>query len=315
MVRELHLTEELDDEYCDGLAGTMLDVDSFDHLVSGESVKVYKPNGQLLMYYMHDQVPNHICLEAYSALKSASKTSRNRGISAGVVKADEVDSLPGQVELVEGTRVYRRKGDGTLSQTNEAKPVNSGIIGYFDRSVRMPYCRQTQWNIDNKEKFVKALPFLQACSESFKEGVPERYEAQEKIVSDTSGDFIIPDTVFTTITVNSNWQTAVHKDAGDYKRGLGVMSVLRAGAYEGAYLCFPKYRTAVDMATGGVCLADVHEWHGNTPILNPTLTKYNRLSCVMYYRAKMHYCGTADQELQRVKSRKKGDKVDGYIDE
>lgn len=314
MVREIHLTEELDDEYCDQLAGTMLDVDSFDRLVSGESVKVYKPNGKLLLYYMHDQVADTICADAYKSLKTAAKTTRNRGISAGVVNPDEVDKLPGNVEVVEGTRVYRRKADGTLSQTNEAKPVNSGIIGYYDRSVRMPYCRQTQWNIDNKDKFIKALPFLQACSDAFREGAEERYEAQAKIVEETSHDFVIPNTVFTTITVNSNWQTAVHKDAGDYKRGLGVMSVLRAGQYEGAYLCFPKYRTAVDMSTGGVCLADVHEWHGNTPILNPTLTKYNRLSCVMYYRAKMHYCGTADQELERVKQRKRGDKVDGYID-
>lgn len=313
MVKKIHLTYEMPDEECDQLAGSTLTEESFDHLVGGESVRVYKPNGDLLMFYQHDAIPTDICSSAYDALKSAPKTSRNRGISAGMVQPEEIDSLPGNVEVVDGTRVIRRKGDGTLSQTNEAKPVNSGIIGYFDRSVRMPYCRQTAWNIDNKDKFIEAMPYIKACSDSFRSGVPERWEAQRAVVNETSGDFVIPDTVFTTITVNNNWQTAVHKDAGDYKKGLGVMAVLRAGEYEGAYLVFPKYRTAVDMSTGGVCLADVHEWHGNTPFVNIG-RKYNRLICVMYYRSKMHYCGTADQELKRVKGRLKGDSIDGYIE-
>ena len=315
MVKEIHLTYEMADEDCNKLAGETLTEDSFDFLVSGESVKVYKPNGDLLMFYQHNSIPSEVCSNAYDSLKSAPGTSRNRGISAGVVRAEEIESLPGNVEAenVNGTRVFRRKKDGTLSQTNEAKPVNSGIIGYFDRSVRMPYCRQTAWNINNRELFEKAMPFIQSCSDSFKLGVPERWEAQKKVVEETSSDFVIPDTVFTTITVNNNWQTAVHKDAGDYKKGLGVMAVLRAGKYKGAYLVFPKYRTAVDMSTGGVCLADVHEWHGNTPFVNVG-QKNNRLICVMYYRAKMHYCGTASQELERVKARLKGDPVDGYIE-
>jgi hypothetical protein len=41
------------------------------------------------------------------------------------------------------------------------------------------------------------------------------------------------------------------------------MAVLEGGRYFGCELTFPKYRTAVDMCTGGLCLADVHEWHGN----------------------------------------------------
>lgn len=313
-VKEIRLTEELDDEYCDGLAGTFLDEDSFDHLVSGESCRIYKPNGDLLMHYVHDAVPNDVCASAFTSLQTAYKHSRNRGISAGIVKPEDVADIPGNVEVVKGTRVYRRKGDGTLSKTNEAKPVNSGIIGYFDRSVRMPYCRQTSWNIDNRDKWEAALPYLQACSETFRENATERWEAQKAICDDTSADFKIPGTVFTTITVNSNWQTAVHKDAGDYKPGLGVMAVLRAGEYRGAYLVFPKFRVAVDMSTGGVCLSDVHEWHGNTPFLSEPLERYQRLICVMYYRAKMHFCGTAEQELERVKNRKRGDAVDGYIE-
>jgi hypothetical protein len=314
MVREIRLTDELDDKYCNALAGTLLNEDSFDVLVSGESCRVYKPNGDLLMHYAADAIPNAVCESAFSSLTSAYQTSRNRGISAGAVQPDEVSDLPGNVEIVDGTRVVRRKADGTLSRTNEAKPVNSGIIGYFDRSVRMPYCRQTSWSMSNKEKWNTALPYLQACSEVFREEAPERWEAQRQVTGDTSGDFIIPGTVFTTITVNSNWQTAVHKDAGDYKPGLGVMSVMRAGGYTGAYLVFPKYRVAVDMSTGGVCLADVHEWHGNTPFGNASFKRYQRLSCVMYYRAKMHQCGTAQQELERAKHRKLGDAVDGYIE-
>ena len=122
----------------------------------------------------------------------------------------------------------------------------------------------------------------------------------------TSADFRINGTAFTTVTVNKNWRTRAHYDAGDYKQGFGVMTCMRAGRYRGGQLIFPGFRVAVDMRTGGVCLADVHELHGNAPI-EGVEGKYERVSCILYYRAKMIECGTAAEELDRAKNRKPGD--------
>jgi hypothetical protein len=58
------------------------------------------------------------------------------------------------------------------------------------------------------------------------------------------------------------------------------------------------------MGSGDVLLADVHQWHGNTPlILHPGA---ERISIVLYYREKMQYCGTESQELETAKRRTEG---------
>ena len=143
------------------------------------------------------------------------------------------------------------------------------------------------------------MPLIRRVDEVFKESLPERYQAQADIIAQTSEDFYISQTVFTTITVNMNFQTAVHKDKGDYEKGFGVLTALRAGHYTGCYFVLPKYRIACDMQTGDVMLADVHEWHGNTPIYPQG--RFERLSLVFYYREKMQYCDDAEAELLKAK--------------
>jgi hypothetical protein len=182
----------------------------------------------------------------------------------------------------------------------ESTTSPSGLAGYYDRYTRTPYCRLTAFNIDHSTEFDRARPLVRAVDRAFAEAVPDRYAAQQAIIQRTSPDFYIRGTVFTTMTVNHNWRTAQHRDAGDYAPGFGVMSVLEAGHYEGGYLVFPQYRVAVDMRTGGVCLADVHEWHGNTEIVG-TPGSYVRISLVFYYRANMVLCGSAAEELERAK--------------
>ena len=142
---------------------------------------------------------------------------------------------------------------------------------------------------------------IESVDQVFAKEMPDRYQAQREIIEKTSGDFYINGTVFTTITVNKNWQTAVHKDAGDYAPGFGVMTVFWAGKGDGCYFCYPRYGIAVRARTGDVVLSDVHEWHGNTPF-HGLPGRYERLSCVFYYRAKMVNCGSADEELARART-------------
>jgi hypothetical protein len=205
-----------------------------------------------------------------------------------------------------GVRARRINSDGTLSNTSVAIPVLSGVMGSMDRNARFPYCRTTSWNNANPEKFAKAIPLIQTISGVFEKEVPERWKAQKQKCDTTAEEWVIPNTVFTTITVNKNWQTAVHKDQGDLAEGFGVMSAFSAGGYAGCYLVFPKYRVACDMRTGDVILCDVHEWHGNTPLVPKEGVPHERISCVFYYRENMMKCGTAKEELDNVKKRIRG---------
>jgi hypothetical protein len=82
-------------------------------------------------------------------------------------------------------------------------------------------------------------------------------------------------------------------------------------------LVFPRYKAAVRYREGDLLLADVHEVHGNTPLLNPDGSLPNldeeapeRLVTVLYYQENMDKClSTPDEEMEYINRRKKGDPV------
>ena len=94
-------------------------------------------------------------------------------------------------------------------------------------------------------------------------------------VQQTPREWIIPGTVFSTITVNRNLFHRPQRPS-DLREGFGVLSVIHAGQYSGGYLVFPKYEVAVDLCSRDVLLADVHEFHGNTLIVG-TPGDYERI--------------------------------------
>ncbi len=246
----------------DDLVGRYLDRSHYDRVVR-DTCTVLKPDGTPLLIYVKDALPRSLCRVAFDVFKRVDFTTDNRGYASG------------------GSRIAR-----------------SGIVGYYTRYPTIPYCRMTAFNLDHERQFERARPFFGAINRLFRKLAPERWEAQRQFVEGISKDFVIKGTVFTTVTVNQTWRTAAHRDKEDYAPGMGVMAVLEGGRYEGCELIFPRYRTAVDMRTGGLCLADVHEVHGNAPLVGLP-GQYRRLSFVLYARTKMTECGTAEEEHER----------------
>lgn len=285
----------------DEMAGKLLSQTDCNQLFT-EDVDVYdKDSGRCIAKFRKGVIPVAVQKEAYTALLSAAKTSMNRGTSGG-----EVDGKRQEFKL---------RANGTISKTSEAAmPVNSGIVGYFDRNPRMPFCRLTAFNQDNLDKFKKAYPIIKLVDNKYAELMPEEYKRQRTIADKTSKDFVIRNTAFTTVTVNKNWQTAVHKDNGDFQGGFGNLVALRKGKYIGGHFVVVRWGVGFDLQNGDLLLVDVHQWHGNTPIIKDTESVV-RLSLVMYYREKMFECGTISQELERAKKRKAGDPVKGHIAE
>ncbi len=279
-------------EVVESLKGTHLGEGDYWTLIRGEDVDVLKPDGSTLLKFCYLALPAVVCKDAYPALRKAARETRNRGTAAG----------SGSMRPI--------REDGSRSNTSESEPVSSGIIGAMDASPRFPVCRTTAFTRQHMDKWRTAQPFLRAVSSVFQSECPERFAVQMAVWNETPDQVKIRGTVFTTVTVNKNFQTAVHKDEGDLHKGFGVMSVLSAGNYSGGYLVFPKYRVAVDMRTRDVLLADVHEYHGNTPIVGVT-GEFERVSTVLYYRSNMRFCGTPATELERAKNRRPGDRLNG----
>lgn len=204
----------------------------------------------------------------------------------------------------EAAHVY----DYYISDTTYANQVLSGIAGWYDRYPRIPYGRATSYTQHNYEKFKLAFPFLQSLNKGFKDLLPWRWNNQRHAADTIDPHFLVPETVFTTITVNKTFRTACHRDAGDFSDGLSNLLVLsNNGKYTGGYLVFPEYRVAVNVRPGDLLLVNNHEIiHGNTPI--ETYEDGERISLVCYLREGMLELGSKQYEDARydfVESRRK----------
>jgi len=189
-----------------------------------------------------------------------------------------------------------------VSDTTYANPVFSGIAGWFDRYPRIPYGRATAYTEHHYDKFEKSFPFLQSLNKGFKKLLPKRWTAQKAAIDKIDSRFVVPGTVFTTITVNKTFRTAAHRDAGDFSDGLSNLLVLsNDGNFTGGYLIFPEYRIAVNVRPGDLLLVNNHEIiHGNTEII-PGSKESERISLVCYLREKMLELGSYEYENLRYK--------------
>jgi len=299
-VQSYTVEPRMTDEECDALCGARLAPASYD-TVFRRSVKLLKPDGSLLAVYLREALPEDQTLSAYPVFRAMEGAPTNRGISTIGRRPNVRIKADGSKSKTSAIRVSELKAHGM-------EHAVSGVMGFMDRYSRMPYCRTTAFNMDHADLFNEAMPFIRTVDGLFAEHAPERYAAQLSVCDRTSKDFIIPGTVFTTITVNRNYPTRVHKDQGDLKEGFGVMTVFRKGHYSGSHFVLPKYRVAFDMGNRDLLLADVHEWHGNTDIVGDK-KRFERISCVFYYREHMVSCGTAEQELARAKGRLPGQRL------
>jgi len=186
-----------------------------------------------------------------------------------------------------------------MSLTTYGTAVNSGIAGWFDRYPRIPYGRATSYTANNFEKFSMSYPFLQSLARGFKELLPWRYNNQMEAAKKIDPAFLVPETPFTTVTVNKTFRTAAHYDAGDLNTGLSnLLTLSNDGKYTGGYLIAPEYRVAVNVRPGDLLLINNHEvMHGNTPIVCEEGSE--RISLVVYFREKMLELGSKAYEDTR----------------
>ena len=180
------------------------------------------------------------------------------------------------------------------ASADTTKRVNSGILGYYDRWTPqmkkelsgnpLPNGRPTMFTERYPERFKAVLPVFQQLSKWYKETLPDQYRIQKKVMDSVPKEFRIPKTVFTTITVNRDWQTAAHRDKGDLEEGMSCLAVIGEN-FRGGALGFPDYKILVEMEPGDAILMNSHELHGNTEISPQDPSKpMTRFSMVCYIR-------------------------------
>ena len=207
------------------------------------------------------------------------------------------------------------KKQGGISKMKVNNQVASNPIGFYEAGKNfadLP-CRLTHFTRTNFEKYNNGLPFIQKIDQLFKRLIPDAHERQLERAN-LKSHLKIPKTCFSTVTINRNFRTAMHRDAGDFKGGFGNLTVIERGKYHGGYTIFPQYGVAIDLRNNDFVAMDVHQWHCNTPLyeteedkkFNETMEpvfkdnpevgtagiyeNYTRISFVCYLREKIAKC-------------------------
>jgi hypothetical protein len=272
--------------------GTFFDVtitgkDSIPTEIVKEDCNIYTEEGRLLLKFRKKRISETDCDILFVNMKGAGIKTRGRAIAAGIPK--------------EGLYSYiKSKSTGKIiHQLNSKAP--SGIVGYYDnksffgyknigkkdpesgKAIESSFCRTTAYTSKYFNRFQSCVPIFKKIDSIYKKLVPFYYNKQLKAISKLDPQYIIGDTIFTTVTVNKNFRTALHKDTGDFKKGFGNLVVCSKGEYEGGYTLFPQYGIGIDCRNGDFMAMDVHQWHCNSPISGKGI----RMSFVLYLREKM----------------------------
>lgn len=285
-MQTLKLPRQYTDDELIPRAGSFLTERDIDRLITTDTDAYDAATGALLFKFRRNVIPPGLTELGYRSFEKSITLTEGRGLASGY----------------SGKRLRK---DGTYSNTTVGAKVLSGNVGFMDNSAMIRYCRKTAFARDYFDKYTVGIPFIQAVDKLYAALCPAHYERQIKIARGTNRNYVIADTAFTTVTVNKNFQTAVHKDAGDYPAGFGNLCVYRAGHYDGAYFCLPEWRVGIDLQQNDMLFVDVHRWHGNTPFINAG-PDFLRVAFVMYYREYMYKCKQPAQELQDVKMEQGG---------
>jgi len=299
-VKVIYVKPHYTDEHMKSKEGEYFDK-SFYKTILNEDCDCYQIRDgikKLLFKFRKNVLPKKLCRIGIDNLKKAAmKTHDNRGASAGMIKQNKLPSYANekhQFKRVEKFRIlgYVSKKTGKWVNNSFGNLSQSNIIGFFDKRDRnlgqgAPPCRKTKFSSEQVEKWEKVLPLIKKIDTQYKKLVPVEHRLQYKEAHQTK--FCIKDTAFSTVTINYNWRTALHKDAGDFKKGFGNLVILEEGNYKGGEIGFPQFKVAINVRHCDFLAMDVHEWHCNTKI-TPISKDYTRLSLVSYLRENMSRC-------------------------
>lgn len=292
-VRVYHPREVLTSEDLKNMSGEFLTLNESTCVINDDA-DVYKPNGEVLLKFRKSILPPDMCDNIFVSLKSAARKNDNRGIAAGKFNINEFkERMDTEGKEIQKKVFKYKQGKFKAHYKNQtiANQVRSGIVGWSDYAPRddpdRKGCRLTRFSAKFLKRYERTFPFFEFISDRFGELMPEQYMRQKERIEKSRGR--IGTSVFSTVTVNYNWRTALHTDKGDYPKGFGCFTVLenpsRQESFGGCELFFPRYNIAVDVRGGSLLLFDSHEYHCNNEATFSETKE--RVSLVCYLRTNM----------------------------
>jgi len=316
-VRTIHLEPKMSNDEIKAREGTYFKDTEVDEILD-EDADVYGKDpetgaSKLLARFRKHVIPNELVKTGWEAYYQTAAASRNRGAAAGPIKqTSNYWKKRKPVDVNKWSARYMQ--NGKLSKMRVNNNVFSSVLGYFEQTPFMGLpCRLTSYTQKYFHQYKHGLPFIKAIDQVFKRLIPDRH-AKQLAAAKEKATYQVADTAFSSITINRNFQTALHMDDGDFRDGFGNLSVIERGQYSGGATMFPRYRIGFNVRTGDFLAMDVHEWHCNTELyeseadkkVNKALPKihndavetgtmggekpFTRISFVCYLREKLRGC-------------------------
>jgi len=336
-VKELHVKDVMTNDEIKAREGTYFTEKEVKTILS-EDVDVYRTDPEtgekrlLAKFRKNVFSPDEIRI-GWEGFYQTAAASRNRGAAAGPIDTKSAYwKKRNPTEITKWSAKYIQ--DGKVSKMRVNNNVMSSVLGFFEKTPFMGLpCRLTSYTQRFFKQYRHGIPFIEAVDDKFKQLVPEAHKKQHAAAS-KKPMYRIENTCFSSVTLNRNFRTALHCDAGDFMDGFGNLSVIERGDYSGGYTLFPQYGIGFNIRTGDFLAMDVHQWHCNTELSEtpeqakknkalPDIYKddpttgtfgtnknFTRISFVCYLRDKLRQCdeGQTRKYYKRIKfDPKKGD--------
>jgi hypothetical protein len=268
------------------LWGTLPTRELYEELIAEDSIVTVRGEGVLARLVQHG-LPEKMVKTSADLLRTVHGDLSNRG------------SI-----VYRGSMMNRRKTDDSFSSTKAVTrsmlahlreenarvglpPPQSNFLGYYDKTPRMSFCRQTAWTLARPDIFAISEALAREVEYVNKSELLDSWKSQRDFMRNVSPDFKYHNCIFSTMTVNLNVQCALHTDAGDFRGGMGNLVVLELGSDDSGILVMPRERVAFLVRPTDVLLMNVHHMHGNMPLT----VGGTRLTLVLYAREHLNECG------------------------
>jgi hypothetical protein len=263
-----YVDKNMSDDAISNLKGTFVKKSQISLIIDSDA-DVYTNDNKLLLKFRKNKLPLNQVDKFYDNVIQYARNNytSNRGSASGTRKNANM-------------KTNAKVASNVIGYMDTFSPQQKFLLKKQNRTVKYNV-RECRFNMLYPEKYKELIPLVQSIDKYYKKLIPAQFGKQYRKAKQTH--FKISNTSFTTITTNVNFRTTMHQDKGDDAEGFGNLTVIERGEYKGAETCLPQYGIGVNVRNGDVLFMDVHEWHGNLPMI-PESKDATRLSIVCYLR-------------------------------
>jgi len=270
----------------EAMRGTLPSIADYEHLIDEDAI-VIEPTEGVLARLVTSCLGEKLVKDSAKLLGTVHGTLSNRG--SVIYKGAMMSRERASDKSLSFTKVVPPPILQLLRDQNARLGLTgpySDFLGYFDKTPRKPFCRETAWSLKRPDIFEISRPLVKEVEYVNKHELPDHWRRQREFMRRVSRDFKYEDSMFSTVTINSNLRCCYHTDDGDFRGGIGNLVVLELGRDDSGILVMPGERVAFLVRPTDCLLMNVHHMHGNLELT----VGGTRLTAVLYARQHIDKC-------------------------